>query len=273
MKVFRERGELTKFQILYEISKRKSSLRQTIIAERLGLTVQSISENIKQLIKEGYITANENEKSSYSITLKGISRVKYENDIIRRYLDDVFNSINHYKSVWSAIASEYLKKEELVGLYMDNGLLYAGKKKQNATARTLTSANENEDIGLTNLSGMIEIKTAQVVIISIPTIKEGGSRVTDLELIKKTYESGLKMWGFDEKFDRVGVLGTVAHSVSFMLSIPIDIEFAITQSTIVAVKKGLNVLIVTVGKMGESIIQKLENNKIKVYSLDAHITF
>jgi putative transcriptional regulator len=237
MKVFRERGELTRFQILYEISKRESNLRQTVIAKHLGLTIQAISENIKQLIKEGYITAGKNGRSAYSITLKGISRIKHENSILKEYTDDVFNTMNYYKSIWSAIASEDLKKGELVGLFMDDGVLHAGKKEQNATALTLTSASKNEDIGLINLSGIIEIKTGQVELISLPSIKEGGTRVADLKLIKETYKTGLKKYGLDEKFDRIGVLGTTAHSVSSMLSIPIDIEFAVTQSTISAAKK------------------------------------
>jgi putative transcriptional regulator len=271
MKVFRERGELTRFQILYEISKRESNLRQTVIAERLGLTIQAISENIKQLIKEGYITAGKNGRSPYSVTLKGISRIKHETSILKQYTDEIFNTMNYYKSVWPAIASEDLKKGELVGLYMDNGILNAGKKEQNATAITLTSAKKNEDVGLTNLSGTIEIKTGQVIIISLPTINEGGSKVANLNLIKKTYKSGLKNWGIDKKFDRVGVLGTTAHSISSRLSIPIDIEFAVTSSTIAAAKKGLNILIITVGKMTDSVIQELENNQIKFYRLDAHI--
>ncbi|MDR2873662.1 MAG: winged helix-turn-helix transcriptional regulator [Methanobrevibacter sp.] len=272
MKVFRERGELTRFQILYEISKREPNLRQTIIAERLGLTIQAISENIKQLIKEGYITAGKNGRSPYSVTLKGISRVKHEANILKNYTDEIFNTMNYYKSIWPAIASEKLKKGELVGLYMDNSVLYAGKKEQNATALTLTSASENDDVGLTNLSGTIEIKTGQVVIISLPTIKEGGSRASDLKLIKRTYKSGLKTWGLDEKFDRIGVLGTTAYSASLKLSIPIDFEFAVSKSTISATIKGLNVLIITVGKMAESVIEKLETNGIKFYRLNAHIS-
>jgi putative transcriptional regulator len=271
MKVFRERGELTRFQILYEISKREPNLRQATIAERLDLTIQAISENIKQLIKEEYITAGKNGRSPYSITLKGISRVKHEASVLKEYTDDVFNAINYYKSVWPAIASEDLKKGELVGLYMDNGVLHAGKKEQTATAITLTSASEKEDVGLTNLSGIIEITTGHVVIISLPNIKEGGSKVADLKLVKKTYSSGLKNYGIDKKFDRVGVLGTTSHRVSSMLSIPVDIEFAVTQSTISAAKKGLNILIIAVGKMSENIIRELENNEIEFHSLDAHM--
>ena len=69
MKIFRKRGEITYFQILGEISKQDPYLLQKDIAERLNITSQAVSENIKTLIDEGYITSSSG-KSPYKLTKK-----------------------------------------------------------------------------------------------------------------------------------------------------------------------------------------------------------
>ncbi|MDR2622953.1 MAG: MarR family transcriptional regulator [Methanobrevibacter sp.] len=270
MKSIRERGEMTKLQILYEVSKKEIPyLRQKDIANRLGITIQAISENIKILIERGYITTTDG-KSPYHITLEGIDKITKEAVELRKYSDEVLKNMDYYKSTWPAIAAENLKKGEKVGIFMKDGILRAAKKEKSANAVILTAGMKNEDVALTDIHGIIDIERGDVVVITIPTIQEGGSKVADLDLIKSTYDSGLREWGIDEKFNRVGVLGTVAYGLCLKLAIPIDIEFAVTKSTIEAAKKGLNVLILAVGKMTKNVLEKLEDNEINYHLLDGH---
>lgn len=268
MKIFKKRGEMTHFQILSEISKQEPHLRQKDIAERLGITVQAVSENIKTLIEERYITSKDG-RAPYKITQKGISKVKKDAISLRKYSDDVLETMNYYKSIWPAIATEDLKEGENVGLFMEEGLLYAGKSKQSANAEVLCDVKKGEDVPLSSLSGLIDLKVGQVIIVTLPTIKQGGSRNADLELIKSLYTSDFKKWGI-EKIDRFGAMGTVSRSVANKLSIPVDIEFAISSSSISAAKKGLNVLILVVGDMAKGIIRRLEDDGIKYNVVDAH---
>ncbi|MDR3223637.1 MAG: winged helix-turn-helix transcriptional regulator [Methanobrevibacter sp.] len=267
--MMRERGALTKLHILYEISKRDKHIRQRNMAEHLNVTVQAVSENIRSLIKEGYITSK-NGRSPYSLTLKGIDKIKEEATELKRYSGEILESVDYFRSVWPAIASENLKEGDNVGIYMDDGILHAIKKRKSANAVTLTDGLKNEDIALKNLNGTVDIEESYVVVIDIPTIKDGGSKATNLDLIKKTYDSGLKNWNIDKSFNRVGILGTVGYSVCLKLKIPVDIEFAVTKSAIEASKKGLNVLLLVVGKMSKKIIKELEDNKVNYYFLDAH---
>jgi len=269
MKIFKKRGEMTHFQILGEISKQEPHLRQKDIADRLGITVQAVSENIKTLIEEGYIQSKDG-RSPYKITQKGIVKVKKDALSLKKYADDVLDVMNYYKSIWPAIATENLKEGEEVGLYMENGVLFATKSKQSASAVVLSDAVKNEDVSLTSLTGTIEMELGQIVIITLPTIKEGGSRAADIDLIKNIYDTGLNKWGLDEKFDKIGIMGTISRSVALKLSMPIDIEFATAQSSVSAAKKGLNVLILTVGNMTKSIVKELEDEEIKYNIVDAH---
>lgn len=268
MKIFKKRGELTKFQILSEISKQNPYLRQKHIANNLGITVQAVSENIKNLIDEGFIEAREG-RSTYKLTKKGIERVKSNATILKDYSEEVLNVMNHYKTIWPAIATEDFKKGEKVGLKMDDGILYAVRDPQNANAYVLEDAKEGEDIGLTSLSGIIDVENGEVVVIRLPTMKNGGSKSADLELISEIYQTGFKRWGRDLKFDRVGIMGTISRSVTNKLDIPVDFEFATIAASESASKRGLNTLVFAVGNMTKSIAKTLEEENIKYTLVDA----
>ena len=114
MKIFKKRGEMTHFQILSEISKNEPNLKQKDLAERLGITIQAVSENLKTLIEEGYVSS-EDGRSPYTITQKGISKVKKDAIALRKYSDETLEIMNYYKSIWPAIATEPIKKGDKVG--------------------------------------------------------------------------------------------------------------------------------------------------------------
>ncbi|MDR0912339.1 MAG: winged helix-turn-helix transcriptional regulator [Methanobrevibacter sp.] len=269
MKIFKKRGEMTHFQILSEICKQEPDLRQKDIAERLNITVQAVSENIKILIDENYISSKDG-RSPYKITQKGLAKVKKDALNLKHYADDVLELMNHYKSIWPAIAIDDLREGEEVGLFLKEGILYATKEKQSANALTLSNAKKGEDVALNSLTGIIDLENGQVVIITLPNIQQGGTNATDLDLIKKIYNDGLKRWGINKSFDKVGVMGTISRAVTNKLAIPVDIEFAVPQSAASATKKGLNILILAVGNMNKGIIRELDNDNIKYNIVDAH---
>ena len=267
MKVFKKRGALTHFQILSEISKQDPHLKQKDIASKLGITIQAVSENIKTLIDEGYITSKDG-RSPYKITQAGIDKVKKDAITLRKYSDSVLETMNHYKTIWPAIATEDLKKDEIVGLYMEDGVLYAHKAEESATGIVLEDTKANSDVPLTNLTGIIDMTVGEVTLINVPTIINGGSRKCDLELIKNVYENGTNT---GEKIDKIAVSGTVSRAVAMKLGFHVDIEFAAPQATANAARKGLNVLAICVGDMSKAFIRELENEKIKFNIIDGGI--
>ena len=264
MKAFKKRGALTHFQILSEISKQDPHLKQKDLAKTLGITIQAVSENIKTLIELGYITSKDG-RSPYKITQKGIDKVKRDAISLRKYSDSVLETMNHYKTIWPAIATEDLKKDDIVGLFMDDGVLYAHKKEENATGIVLEDAEANMDVSLTNLTGLIDMSVGEVTVINLPTIKEGGSRVCDLELIKNVYSRGTNS---GEKIDKIAVAGTVARAIVNKLGLSIDIEYAAPQATANAARKGVNVLAFCVGEMSKAFTRELEKEKIKFNVID-----
>jgi len=249
MKVFKKKGELTRFQILAEIAREQPHLRQKDIAKKLGITVQAVSENIKSLVDDGFVETGMG-NAKYKITKRGIEKVKNEAVNLRKYADNVLDTMNTYKSVWPAIAREDMESGETVWLEMENGILYAGKEKKSAYAEVLKTASKGDDVALVKLGGTIKLEPGQVVIIQVPTINDGGSKACDLERIMKIYERG---------FDRVGIMGTVSRVVTNKLGIVTDFEFGTPNATVAAAKRGLNVLVFAVGKMSKSLIRKLES--------------
>lgn len=264
MKAFKKRGALTHFQILSEISKQNPHLKQKDLAEKLGITIQAVSENIKTLIELGYITSKDG-RSPYKITQSGIDKVKKDAISLRKYTDSVLETMNHYKTIWPAIAKEKLEKEDIVGLYMDNGILYAHKKEESATGVVLEDAEANMDVALTNLTGIIDLSVGEVTVINVPTIKDGGSKACDLNLIKNIYNNGTNTGA---KYEKVAIAGTVSRAVTMKLEIPVNIEFASPQATANAARKGLNVLAICVGDMSKAFTRELENQKIKYNIID-----
>ncbi len=264
MKAFKKRGALTHFQILSEISKQDPHLKQKDLANKLGITIQAVSENIKTLIELGYITSKDG-RSPYKITQAGIDKVKKDAISLRKYSDSVLETMNHYKTIWPAIAKEDLKKDDIVGLFMEDGVLYAHKKEENATGVVLDDAEANMDVSLTNLTGIIDMSIGEVTVINVPTIKNGGSKACDLELIRNVYDKGTNS---GEKIDKVAAAGTVSRAVINKLGLPLDIEYAAPQATANAARKGLNVLAICVGDMSKAFTRELEAEKIKYNVID-----
>ena len=268
MEILQKRGALTHFQILGEISKQEPNLKQKDLAERLGITIQAVSENIKTLTELGYITSKDG-RAPYKITQKGILKVKKDAITLRKYSDTVLETMTYYKSTWPAIAKEDLKEGDEVGLYMDDGRLYASINAQtDAYADVILDTKKGFDVALTNLKGTIEIKDSKILIITLPPIKQGGSRSTDIDLIKEIYNGKYANYGLSS-IDKVAAIGTTSHVIANHLGIPVDIEFGVSEAAQSAVRKGLNVMILSIGDMSKNISKDLEDANIPYQVVDA----
>lgn len=262
--VFKKKGELTRFQILAEIAKMEPHLRQKDIADKLDITIQAVSENIKSLADDGLVEIGKGQVH-YKITNRGIERVKKEAVSLRKYSDQVLDTMNAYKSIWPAIAREKFKKGDEVWLEMDEGILYATTHVTSAQAEVLKDAGKDEDVALIKLSGLIDLEPGFVFIIKLPTIHQGGSRAVDLDKINSIYQER------KDTIQRVGIMGTVSRVVTNKLNIKPDFEFATPEATVAAAKRGLNILVFSVGRMTASITRELEDENIKYMVEDVKI--
>ncbi|MCW4034101.1 MAG: winged helix-turn-helix transcriptional regulator [Candidatus Bathyarchaeota archaeon] len=256
MNLLRDKGELTKFQILFEIIRRQPHVKQEEISNSLGITVQAVSKHFKKLINEGFIEAGA-EKANYRLTPKAVDILQEGAKNLERYIVKIENGLK-IERVWPAIAAQQTKAGDEVGLLMKNGVLYA-VKADNPDAHAFgvvgNDANAGEDLGFEYLRGKVEINKGKILIVKLPSIKEGGSRAVDIAEIKLLIE--------EFKPDKIGVMGSVGRAVLNKLELKADIEFGISQAAALAALRGLNVFVLVVGRMVNRMIEEIEKTNIK----------
>jgi len=255
-----KKRNITEFQVLSEIIRKQPHIKQKEIAENLGITVQAVSEHIRNLVKEGYVRSRG--RGEYVVTEKGLRKLKNWISEFREYLDEINTAVYRYKDIWPAIAEEDIKDGETVYLFMKNGLLYASKEpKGEAKAKALYGGKRGEDIAICEIKGIIDVPKGKVIVFRIPPEVIGGSRAVDFDLIKNNLNN------LDDYV--IATMGTVAYVVANKLGFKPDIRFAVPEAIVNACNRGCNVVALITGKMAEKVIKKLDNAKISYTVLDA----
>jgi putative transcriptional regulator len=101
----------------------------------------------------------------------------------------------------------------------------------------------------------VKIERGRILIVKLPSIKEGGSRAVDLAKVRKLYEK--------HKPDRIGVMGVVGRAVLNKLELKADIEFGISKAAALAALRGLNVFVLVVGRMANRMIEEIDLTNVK----------
>jgi putative transcriptional regulator len=255
-RLLKDKGEFTKFQILFEVMRNQPHIKQKDIADKLGITIQAISKYFKKLAKEGYLQTG-SERADYHLTPKGL--IKLQEDI--RGLENYVNSVKKdlkIEHATPAIATQPVKAGEEVGLIMKEGIMYTVPKDSpfvEAKGTALADAQTGDDLGLKDLHGKVKIKQGRILIVKLPSIRKGGSKAADLPKIRAYID--------EFKPDRIGVMGAVGRAVLAKVGCEADIEFGIGRSAAIAASRGLNVLVLVVGRMVNRIIEEIDQINMK----------
>ncbi|MCW4003526.1 MAG: winged helix-turn-helix transcriptional regulator [Candidatus Bathyarchaeota archaeon] len=269
--LLKDKGEFTKFQILFEIMRNQPHIKQKDISDKLGITIQAISKYFKKLTREGLLEAG-SERADYHLTPKGVTKLREDMRNLEAYINDLKHDLK-IEHAWPAIATQPVKAGQEIGLIMKEGVMYTvplGSPLAEAKGIALVDANPGDDLGLRDLHGKVKVKKGKILIVKLPSIRKGGSRATDLEKIKALYNE------FNP--DRVGVMGAVGRAVLNKLGLKANIEFGISRSAAIAASRGLNVLVLVVGRMVNRMIQEIDQINMKtadniIYEIkDAQIT-
>jgi len=254
--LLRDKGEFTKFQILLEIMRNQPHIKQKDISDKLGITIQAISKYFKKLSKEGLLEAG-SERADYHLTPKAVTKLREDVRALENYIIEVKHNLK-VEHAWPAIAIEPVKAGQEIGLVMKEGVMYTVPPDSvltQARGIALSDARAGEDLGLRDLHGKVHVKQGKILIVKLPSIRKGGSRATDLKLVKATYE--------EFKPDRIGVMGAVGRAVLNKLELSADIEFGISRSAAIAASRGLNVFVLVVGRMVNRMIQEIDQINMK----------
>ncbi|MCK5548763.1 MAG: winged helix-turn-helix transcriptional regulator [Thermoplasmata archaeon] len=231
MKIFRDLKESTTVLILLEITTRRHTRLKTI-AEKLGITVQGVSEYLRRMTKSGLVV---NAKGEYRATNKGVELLHQQFLDIKDFVDDSMKKLE-IVDVCTAIAGSDLRVGNEVGLFMEKGILKAYPNRKSKSMGTATfNAKKGEDVGIRNLEGIVALRPGKLHIVELPISRLGGSRKVSL---KKAKELILK-----SDVDRFAALDLTAFSLLKKVNVKCDIEFAVTEASIEALQKGLDVMV------------------------------
>ena len=250
--LLQNKGEFTKFQILLEVMRNQPHIKQKEIADTMGITIQAISKYFKKLEKEKLLEAGSG-RADYRLTPKGKGKLHDDLKSLERYVTIIKSQIK-IEHAWPAIATEPIKAGQTVGLIVKEGVMHTVDPNSPAAELkgiAMADASVGEDLGLKNLQGKMTIKQGKILIVKLPSIRQGGSRAVDIAKIQTLYG--------EFKPDRIAVMGAVGRAVLNKLKLKADIEFGISHAVAIAASRGLKVFVLVVGRMTNRMTQEIEN--------------
>jgi putative transcriptional regulator len=255
--VLQSKRESSRFQILVEIAAHQPNLRQKEVAERLGVTPQAISEYIKELVADGLVTTDG--RMRYRITKKGVEWLLERAAELKRYARVVMEEIISHVSVWTALAKKDLAEGDRVSLEMHSGLLYADKEEgKEASGVTISEAKTGEDVGVSDLQGLISLEEGRITLCKVPRVQMGGSRNVNLKSLEHEL-AGEKM---------IGCLGIEALVALRKVGREPDVIFGAREFAVEAAYHGISSLIVSVDEQIPGLLTRLESEGLKYELID-----
>jgi len=255
--VLQSKRESSRFQILVEIAAHQPNLRQKEVAESLGVTPQAISEYIKELVADGLVTTDG--RMRYSITKEGVEWLLESAAELKRYARVVMEEIISHVSVWAAIAEDDLAEGERVSLEMRSGLLYANKKEGiEASGVVIADALSGEDVGVSDLRGLISLDEGRILLCKVPRVQNGGSGKVDLPALQDQLA----------RVKNVGCLGIEALVALRKVGREPDIIFGAKEFAVEAAYHGISSVIVSVDEQIPGLLTRLESEGLKYELID-----
>ena len=249
--VLRSKRDASRFLILVEIAENQPAIRQLEIAEKIGMTPQAISEHIRELVEEGLVSMSG--RSNYAVTKTGVAWVAENATSLESYIRHIRLDVIQHIPVWAAVAAEDLKSGDTVGLYMKDGYLYAGRKPGPATATVYEDAKKYEDVGITDVTGIIDHHEGVIHICKIPRIQHGGSRRMEKYRLKEIVAM-TRM---------VAAVGIEASAALKSIGRKPDLFFGASDGVIEAALHGITCSIVIVDSDLTNFLKRLENTRLE----------
>lgn len=257
IKILQTKSGVTKFQVLIEVAAHQPNVRQKEIAAKIGITPQAVSEYIKELVADGLIVTEG--RVRYRITKEGVEWVLENAGELKRYARFVMEDIISHVSTWTAIAREELKEGQEVYLKMERGLLYVSSTDKTGAAGTIISdADVGEDVGVTNLKGLIDLENASIAVCKVPRVERGGSRNVDIER--------LKMLAASKPY--IAAIGVEALIALRKIGVTPNVMFGTSESVIEAAYHGLSSLVVSVDEQVAALLNRLETENLEYELVD-----
>lgn len=260
--ILQSKNLATKFQIMVEIAAHQPNIQQKDIAPKLGITSQAVSEHIRELIKDGWLSSQG--RSRYKVTKEGVDWILQMSRQLHSYAWSVSKVVADI-SITTAIADSDLSAGQPASLYMKDGLLFASNAIRGKGAKGIitTAAKEGQDVGIHNIQGVIKLEPAKVIIGKVPNVQDGGSRNTNLARLEKEVK----------KARLVGALGTEALVALKEIGVKSDYIYGVREAAIEAAYCGLPFLVVCSEDKVSILVTRLEEENLNYQIIDLRQNF
>jgi len=255
--ILKSKNLATKFQIMVEIAAHQPNIQQKDIASKLGITSQAVSEYIRELIKDGWLSSEG--RSRYRVTKEGVDWILQMSRQLHSYAWFVSKVVADI-STTTAIADSDLSAGQRVSLYMKDGLLFASALAKNKGARgvAVTGAKKGQDVGIRDIQGVIKLEPAKVSVGKIPNVQDGGSQRTDLTRLEREVN----------KARLVAALGTEALVALTQIGMRPHCLYGVREAAVEAAYCGLSSLVICSEDKLPILLQRLEEENLDYQIID-----
>lgn len=231
--VLRSKRDATRYQILVEIAQRQPAVSQQEVADAIGVTAQAVSDYLQGLVAEDYV--EKHGRGRYEVTNEGVDWLMSRTEALRDYVGHVSEDVLGRVEVDTALATAHIDEGQPVSLSMRDGVLRATPGSAgSATGVAVTTADTDEDVGVTEFEGLVDYEWGEIRVVSVPRVHEGGSGAVDPDALAERRAD----------IDLLAVAGTEALAAVRRAGLDLDIRFGAPAAVAEAAHRGLDVLVV-----------------------------
>lgn len=256
VQILQNKKMATVFQILVEVAANQPNIPQKLIASKIGVTPQAVSEHIRELKSKGYLESRG--RSRYRVSQEGVNFILKMAGELEEYSALVAKAVTKI-SIATALADEDIAPGQKVHLFMQDGLLYAsGKGESSARGTAISRAKRGEDVGITNLDGIVALEPGEITIAVVPGIEKGGSAGVNRHFLKKLCR-GKKM---------AAAIGLEALAALRRIGVEPAYRYASRQAVVEAAHAGLSPLVVCAESELNSLVKNLVEENLRYLTLN-----
>lgn len=255
--VLENKRDATQYQILVQIAERQPAVSQQEIADSIGITSQAVSNYLQDLVDSGYV--KKHGRGRYEVTKLGVDWLISQTEDLRTFISHVTEDIIGQVEVDAAVATGAISEGDRVSLSMRDGTLHATPGATgDATALAITDAVAGQDVGITDFEGVVDYELGVVTIVSIPSIRDGGSKELDTDGVT----------ALATEHDLIAVAGVEATAALERAGLAPDIRFGSAAAVSDAATHGLDVLLLSVDEQMSTHTDTLRDRNLTYEVLD-----
>ena len=142
---------------------------------------------------------------------------------------------------------------------MKNGLLFAtNTTDEGARGIVVSDAQEGEDVGISEIEGIVALEIGRITILKVPDIQGGGSKSVDLNQLEKEISNR----------DLVSAIGIEALVALRQIGAEPDYFYGVKEALVEAAYTGLSPVVVCVDSQTSDLLQRLEEENMDYKLID-----